>query len=142
MYDNEALVDRDEADGADLNQRQLYVWGFRLDAIQNRFCNVMRSKKMVVDRIAAIVQLDQQAMAWRDSLPASCRPGHPILAPSELYMHVLPIHLQYFNLLRAIHWAAMTFTGSVNPDVLSLRIRSSHILCIDAARSFIKCLNE
>ncbi|KAM5520512.1 NAD(P)-binding protein [Fusarium oxysporum f. sp. phaseoli] len=142
MYDNEVMLECDEADGAEPNRRHLYVWGFSLDTIQNRFCNIMKSKQTVADRLAAIAELDQQAMAWRDSLPVSCRPGHPILAPSELYMHVLLIHLQYFNLLRSIYWAAMTFTSRLNPDVLSLRIRSSHILCVDAARSFIKSLND
>jgi len=125
---------------------QVYTWTCQLNQIQNRFCNIMHSRDTALSRHEAIVKVDDDLMAWKDGLPTSCRPGNLILTSSDRYIHVLLMHLEYFNLQRAIHWAAITlrpaYIATGPTELLTSRIRASERLCVESARSFINELNE
>jgi hypothetical protein len=73
------------------------------------------------------------------------RPDQENLAPRQFYHFVSLLHLKYFNMLRAVHWAALI---SVREDIsavsseVSPRMQSSEAICVTSARSFVKTLNE
>nr|XP_036578627.1 NAD(P)-binding protein [Colletotrichum truncatum]KAF6785922.1 NAD(P)-binding protein [Colletotrichum truncatum] len=119
-------------------------WTYTLSKIQNRFCNIMHSKNHTVSRLKAIAKVDEDLTAWRDAIPATCRPNQPILVPPESYTKVLLLHLDYMNLSRSVHWAVATLTATQAGELpnLGLRIKACETLCLDAARSFIRALND
>lgn len=123
---------------------QIYFWTHQFNKVQNRFCTLMHLKNTAAARLESIVKVDQDLAAWRDALPPVCRPNNMILVSPDKYSNVLLMHLEYFNLLRAIHWAVITLKSSHNgiSERLDYRLRASEALCVEAARSFIKCLNE
>lgn len=123
---------------------QLSAWSYRLFQINNHFCNVLQSKQSVVLRLEGIAQVDRRLVAWRDSIPAAFRPDSIIVVTPERYTHVLLLHLDYSNLLRAVHLAAITMRPALgnNTDRLPRRLQASEVLCLEAARSFVKSLNR
>ena len=125
---------------------QIYSWSYQLNQIQSRFCNIMHSKDTILFRLDAILKVDSDLMVWKEALPTSCRPGNLILASENRYLHVLLMHLEYFNLLRAVHWAVIALrpphAGTGDASAFPSRIRASERLCLDSARSFVKGLNE
>ncbi|KAH7118050.1 fungal-specific transcription factor domain-containing protein [Dactylonectria estremocensis] len=147
-HDGEVVVDGKSDVHSDPSYPTLslvYIWTCQLGQVQNRFCNAMHSRNDGSSRIEALVQLDRELTAWMDSLPTSCRPGYPILSSSDIRLHILLIHLECFNLLRAIHWAVISLRPALTPGVdaekLAARLQASDTLCVEAARSFIKSLN-
>lgn len=123
---------------------QLSAWSYSLNQINNNFCNVLQSKQSVVSRLEGIAQVDRRLVAWRDSIPAAFRPDSIIVVTPERYTHVLLLHLDYSNLLRAVHLAAITLRPALgnNTERLPRRLQASEILCLEAARSFVKSLNR
>jgi hypothetical protein len=134
-------------DGGDVSfpsTPQIQSWIYQLSQIQNRFCNAITSSTFTASKLDSISRIDEALILWRDNLPLTCRPDHPILVDSSKHLLVLFLHLEYFNLLRSVHWAALSLqpclAGSINNP--TSRIRGSEILCVDAARSFIRALNR
>lgn len=123
---------------------QLFAWSYSLSQINNHFCNVLQSKQSVVSRLEGIAQVDRRLVAWRDSIPAAFRPDSVIVVTPERYAHVLLLHLDYSNLLRAVHLAVITMRPAlgINTERLPRRLQASEVLCVDAARSFVKSLNR
>ncbi|KAH6950288.1 fungal-specific transcription factor domain-containing protein [Ilyonectria sp. MPI-CAGE-AT-0026] len=123
---------------------QLYLWRYQFSQIQNDFGNLMNSKETSTSRLELIARVDAALIAWKTSLPSACCPDSLILVSPEKYSHVLLMHLEYFNLLRAVHWTAVSLKHSHvgNTDKFTSRIRASEALCVEAARSFLRRLNE
>lgn len=123
---------------------QLSVWTYGLNQINNHFCNVLQSKQSVVSRLEGIAQVDRRLVAWRDSIPAAFRPDSIIVVTPDRYTHVLLLHLDYANLLRAVHLAVITMRPALghNTERLPRRLQASEVLCVEAARSFVKSLNR
>ncbi|CAH0015634.1 unnamed protein product [Clonostachys rhizophaga] len=119
---------------------QFLTWRFRLNRIQTRFCSAMHSSDTAASRLEAITRADEEMSEWKGDLPTICRPDHHISVSPDRYLQVVLLHLDYFNLLRTIYWAAITL-GSTGSNA-SPRIQASEILCVEAARSFIKTLNN
>lgn len=138
----EASVDGDTYYGP--TSVQLTAWSYSLNQINNHFCNVLQSKQSVVSRLEGIAQVDKRLVAWRDSIPAAFRPDSVIVVTPEWYTHVLLLHLDYSNLLRAVHLAVITMRPALgsNTERLPRRLQASEILCVEAARSFVKSLNR
>lgn len=123
----------------------LYCWRINLAKVQNRLCEVLCRRESVPAKLAALTDIDQGLTTWRDNLPAECRPELEILVHPDLHNFVASLHLEYFNTVRALHWASMTLTPALTGDpkwTCSPRIRRSEVICIAAARSFIKTLIE
>lgn len=122
----------------------MQIWRLYLARMQNRFCNLMHKVDTVKTRLEALGELDAELVRLRDSLPSECRPEQEILVSPDKYSHVLLFHLEYYDLVRSIHWASITQTVISRDDTaeLPIRMRSSEGLCLAAARSFIKTLNE
>lgn len=123
---------------------QLFAWSYSFSQINNHFCNLLQSKQPVVSRLEGIAQVDRRLVAWRDSIPAAFRPDSVIVVRPERYAHVLLLHLDYSNLLRAVHLAVITMRPALgmNTERLPRRLQASEVLCVDAARSFVKSLNR
>lgn len=123
---------------------QLSAWSYSLNQINNHFCNVLQSKQPVVSRLEGIAQVDRRLVAWRDSIPAAFRPDSVVVVTPERYTHVLMLHLDYSNLLRAVHLAVITMRPALgsNNERLPRRLQASDVLCVEAARSFVKNLNR
>ncbi|CAG9948524.1 unnamed protein product [Clonostachys rosea f. rosea IK726] len=135
----------DEIDQSSLNLMQIYGWKYKISQMQNRFCNTMNSADSTDDMIDAIHRIDRELAAWSDALPATCRPKKPILAPIHLRMHILVLHLDYFSLVRSIHWAAISLIAGLTDEHLGqndVSAPDSEALCVDATRSYIRSLNE
>lgn len=123
---------------------QLSAWSYSLNQINNYFCNVLQSKQSVVSRLEGIAQVDKRLVSWRDSIPVAFRPDSIIVVTPERYTHVLLLHLDYSNLLRAVHLAAITMRPALGnyTERLPRRLQASEVLCLEAARSFVKSLNR
>ncbi|VUC23933.1 unnamed protein product [Clonostachys rosea] len=135
----------DDIDQSSPSLMQIYEWKYKISQMQNRFCNTMNSADSTDDMIDAINRIDRDLTAWSDSLPATCRPKRPILAPIHLRLHVLVLHLDYFSLVRSIHWAAISLIAGLTDDHLGqsdVSAPDSEALCVDATRSYIRSLNE
>lgn len=130
---------------ASTSSLDVYRWNVNLSRIRNRYCAVLNRHETVVVRLDTLADLDNALMRWRDEIPLEYRPDQENLAPREAYHLVAFIHLEYFNLLRALHWASVMCVLA-NKDVAashrSPRIRASQSICLEAARSFVKTLNK
>ncbi|RSL39572.1 hypothetical protein CEP53_013960 [Fusarium sp. AF-6] len=148
MYDREEAFAGAGGDKDDLfpGLSQVVTWALQLSQIQTRFCGIMHSRNTVHARLDAIVGIDEDLLAWKGSLPSTCAPGQHILVSPERHLHVVLMHLEYFNLVRAVHWAAITLKPCCGIDGdgswLAPRIQVSEALCVEAARSFVKVLND
>ncbi|RGP72198.1 nad -binding [Fusarium sporotrichioides] len=109
-----------------------------------RFGNAITSRTFVTTKLDSIGRIDEALILWRDTLPITCRPDHPILVEPAKHLLVLFLHLEYYNLLRSVHWAALSLQPSLAGNISNptSRIRGSEVLCIDAARSFLRALNS
>ncbi|CVL05055.1 uncharacterized protein FMAN_13026 [Fusarium mangiferae] len=127
------------------NFSYIYSWIFQIHTFQNRFCNMIQGSESRAWKLSQIAKLDCDLIQWKDSLPVECRPDNLILVSPERYAHILCIHLEYFNMLRSIHWLAMKLASSATGEaqtVMSGRLKASEAICLEAARSLIKALNE
>lgn len=88
--------------------------------------------------------MDKRLVAWRDNIPVAFRPDSVLVVTPERYTHVLLLHLDYSNLLRAVHLAVITMRPALgsNSERLPRRLQASEVLCVEAARSFVKSLNR
>lgn len=123
----------------------VHGWQARLTELCNRFCTINCLCTTTNSRLDALVDLDGALKRWKDQIPAAHQPGHDVVADWDAYMHIAPLHLEYFNLLRAIHWAflmsAWTNIGTVD-ERHRRSLRASDMRCLSAARSFVQTLNR
>lgn len=145
MFNSEACLDEKSVCGDAYygpTFAQLSAWSCGLYQIANYFCNILQSKQPVISRLDGIAQADRRLVAWRDSIPAAFRPDSVIVVAPDRFTHVLLLHLDYANLLRATHLAAITMRPALgnNLDKLPRRLQASEVLCVEAARSFVKGL--
>jgi hypothetical protein len=132
-------------DGTPRPAAEIYYWHVKLAQIENSFCNLFSSAQTVTDRVDEVANLDTALGKWRDEIPMEYRPDQEILADHDMYQHIAMIHLQYFNILRAIHWTLLSSVqhhGFTPNSHSNPRIRSGEAICVASARSFIKILNE
>jgi hypothetical protein len=121
-----------------------YTWRVRLAKIENRLSRLLVSPQSTTARIKGIEQLDSALLQWRNGLSAHLRPEEDFLVDRDTYQFVAVVHLEYFNLLRATHWASINCVRTLHQagESLGTRVRSSEALCLAAARSFVRTLNE
>ncbi|KAK3640143.1 hypothetical protein LTR56_005555 [Elasticomyces elasticus] len=93
--------------------------------------------------------LDSELEAWKDSIPLSFRPEHPIQAAhTPLILHVVCLHFAYYNCLTTIHrmsvhhgyWSNRLSEYAVqglSSRPLNPRVFMSASLCVNAARTSI-----
>lgn len=95
-------------------------------------------------RLDALMHITKELVSWRDTVPSGSRPGDLIQVSPERYTNIMLLHLEYFNLLRAVHWTIISLvpTRSEGSEKLKQQLQSSEALCVEAARYFIKTLNE
>ncbi|KAJ9659582.1 hypothetical protein H2198_002995 [Neophaeococcomyces mojaviensis] len=110
----------------------LYVWRVTLAQIQNRLCSLVNRRETVTVRLDTLADIDQALNKWRDNIPSECRPEQEILVGHDIYQLVALLHLEYFN----------NRNKSLAETHPSPRIRSSEAICLNAARSFVKTLNN
>lgn len=123
----------------------VYAWSARLSQIQHRFCKVTNQASSTVSMLNELGHIDTALLSWCHDIPMDCRPGEEILSPGNIARLLVTLHLDYFHMVRSVHWASLTcahakrnlITSHPNP-----RIRGSEAICLSAARSFIKTLNE
>ncbi|VUC25663.1 unnamed protein product [Clonostachys rosea] len=95
-------------------------------------------------RVQIITELDRDLQQWRNNLPSHLRPEDDFLFDRDTYQFVALLHLEYFNLLRATHWASFNYTRLLRDAdiVLEPRVSSGETLCLAAARSFTRCATD
>ncbi|KAF4856171.1 putative transcriptional regulatory protein [Colletotrichum siamense] len=126
------------------SRAQMSNWWYKLSQIQNQYCAVMQTKHSLVSRLDSISEANQRLAVWKDSLPSSYRPDGTILVSPENYWHVVLLHLEYFNFLRTIHLAGtvLRLSCSAVAHQNSSEYQASEVICVEAARCFIKILNN
>lgn len=114
-----------------------YVWRIRLAKIENQLARLLVSSESTKRRIDTITELDLAFQQWRNDMPSHLRPGDDYLIDRDTYQFVAVAHLEYFNILRAIHWASINCIRSIQDAeiILDPRMGSSEALCLAAARS-------
>lgn len=136
--------DNDTNDGSLQGLPRIYTWMRGLSQIQNRFCHAMHVNSTSAARLDALLRITNELISWKDSVPLECRPGDLILASPELYANIMLIHLEYFNMSRVVHWTILRLRSTLGGwlGVHDQQNRASEMLCVEAARSFIKTLND
>lgn len=125
--------------------RNFFPWIIQLAHVQNQFCGILCRIESVEARLNALAALDEALMNWKDGIPLEFRPEQEILAQHDVLPIVAFLHLEYYNMLRALHWACITSVPS-NASMLKAhpnpRIQSSDVICLSASRQFVKVLYE
>lgn len=123
----------------------VYTWISKLSQIQHRFCNVTNQTSTTSSLLNELGNIDTALLSWCRDVPMDCRPGEEILTPGHTGHLVTSLHLDYFNMVRAVHWASL-ICAQAKKDVLTShpnpRIRGSEAICLSAARSLVKTFNE
>lgn len=123
----------------------IHGWTARLTEHCNRFSTINSLCITTNARLDALNDLDESLMRWKDHLPISHQPGRDVVADWDSYMLIAPLHLEYFNLLRATHWACI-MAISINSEATDERHRRSlqvsEIKCLSASRSFVQTANR
>jgi hypothetical protein len=147
-YDTEAFpIIKQQSNTTDmyLSSTIVFAWKVKLAQIQSHFCGALCRAETGAQRANSLAALDEALMKWRDDIPFEIRPEQEILVNSDSYRPVAILHLDYYNTLRALHWASITSFPMTDPTLkahLNRRMRSSESICLNAARSFVKVLNE
>ncbi|KAK9366632.1 fungal-specific transcription factor domain-containing protein [Lipomyces kononenkoae] len=99
-----------------------------------------------------IGELDKRLLEWRDSIPLQYRPDHEIIEQDPyVLLHVVYMHLAYYNCLIAIHrMSNHHLTGgrprrgavTVSSTPRNPRVLASAALCVQAARATIYLLKH
>lgn len=123
----------------------IHVWSARLTEHCNRFSTITSLCVTTNARLDALADLDAALLHWRDQIPETHRPGRDVVADWDAYVLVAPLHLEYFNLSRALHWSifmSITTNTGVVDERHRPRVRASELTCVSAARSFVQTLNR
>lgn len=147
-YDTEAIQvipQRPDCPNQAVILQNFFPWIIQLAHVQNKFCGILCRIESVEARLDALATLDAALMKWRDAIPLEFRPEQEILAQHDVHPIVAFLHLEYYNMLRALHWACITSVPS-NASILKThpnpRIQASDIICLSASRQFVKVLYE
>ncbi|KAL3481304.1 hypothetical protein BJX99DRAFT_271242 [Aspergillus californicus] len=122
----------------------IHDWHISLAEIASSVVSLLKNSESLFSTLAQIAAIDAQLLAWKDFIPMELRPDQQILADDPLYSLVAMLHLKYHNLMRTIHWIALTLSSQVvGGDVsrLGARVRSSETICVTSARSIVEVLN-
>jgi hypothetical protein len=124
---------------------EVHKWTAKLTEHCNRFITITSLCVSTDARISALIDLDESLLRWRDQIPVAHQPGQDVVTDWNSFILIAPLHLEYFNLVRAIHWASsMAITTSL--DATNDRYRRLHqtskMRCLWAARSFVYTLNR
>jgi hypothetical protein len=109
--------------------------------------------KSELERLKWVGALDKELQQWKDELPISIRPEHPIKCHTKHLMHVIMIHFAYYNCLVAIHRGSVHHGSWINPKKpktvrdaknlsLNPRVFESSSICLTAARQVIGLLHH
>lgn len=123
----------------------VYNWSVKLSQIQHRFSDVTNQASTTTAMLDELGNIDRALLSWCNSIPIDCRPGEEILSSGNTGDLLVSLHLDYFNMMRTVHWASLTCAHAKRNIVTSHpnpRIRGSEAICLSAARSYIKTLNE
>ncbi|TDZ31828.1 hypothetical protein C8035_v000978 [Colletotrichum spinosum] len=123
------------------SRAQMSNWWCKLSQIQNQYCAVTQA---LVSRLEGLSEPTRRLAAWKNRLPSAHRPDGIILVPPENYSHVVLLHLEYFNFLRTVHLAATIMRQSQSgiSDQTTSDLHAGEVICVEAARLFIKILNK
>lgn len=123
----------------------VYNWSVKLSQIQHRFSDVTNQASTTTSMLDELGNIDRALLSWCNDIPIDCRPGEEILSSGNTGDLLVSLHLDYFNMMRTVHWASLTCAHAKRNIVTSHpnpRIRGSEAICLSAARSYIKTLNE
>lgn len=124
---------------------EIHRWSGNLTEHCNRFSTINSLCISTNARLDALTDLDDSLMRWRDQIPVSYQPGQDVVGDWNSFILVAPLHLEYFNLVRAIHWACL-MSIATKPDAIDDRhrrsLRTSDMRCLWAARSFVQTVNR
>lgn len=123
----------------------LYEWNLKLAQIQHKFSNIVSQAGSESTKLVELGKMDTLLISWCAGLPIEARPGEDILVSDDIRHLVVSLHLEYYNMVRSIHWASFN-CAYANKDhkysSLSARIIGSETICLSAARSFVNALNR
>ncbi|KAL4891191.1 fungal-specific transcription factor domain-containing protein [Aspergillus ambiguus] len=142
----EALLAEECPDGCDQEpSSMIYTWHVTLARHVNCLADVIGREKSANERLHCLAELDADLMGWRDAIPLDFRPDQENLAPVQLRHHVTWLHVQFFNVLRTLHWTSTLLSSHIRDRDESLltdsryrRLQSSEAICVASARSLIR----
>ncbi|KAJ5783016.1 hypothetical protein N7457_004790 [Penicillium paradoxum] len=123
----------------------IYVWHVTLACLVNQIADVIGREKCANERLYCLAELDIKLIAWRDAIPLEFRPEQENLAPIQLRHHVSWLYMQFFNVLRTLHWTSMLLIhirDETFPVDRYPRLQSSEAICVASARSLIRTSNS
>lgn len=123
----------------------IHGWRATLTEHCNRFSTINSLCIANNARLDALNDLGEALIRWRDRITPAHRPESSVVDDWESYMLVAPLHLEYFNLMRALHWASfisVTTQRETIDDRHKGSARTSEMRCLSAARSIVQTLNR
>jgi hypothetical protein len=124
---------------------EVHKWTAKLTEHCNRFTTITSLCVSTDARINALIDLDESLLRWRDQIPVAHQPRQDVVTDWSSFILVAPLHLEYFNLVRAIHWACfveITTSLDATDDRYRRLQQTSNMRCLWAARSFVQTLNR
>ncbi|KUL88881.1 hypothetical protein ZTR_03536 [Talaromyces verruculosus] len=123
----------------------VHRWHVELSIIANRFLWLLNRPSTMSSQLEEFSALDEELLQWRDQIPMDARPEQEILVCNELYSTVAWLHVQYFNLMRSLHYISSTVLAKfLEKDICrcAARVRASNSICASSARSLVKIYNK
>jgi hypothetical protein len=128
---------------------QVFSCRVGLAQLQNRLCLVLSRCDTPDARRSALEEIEQGLYAWREAMPAECRPGHEMVPDSPAYVLIASLYLEYFSTVRALYWSSMSCHTTHSNEAQTYQIvdgfrhhSREYTLCLGAARAFVRTLNE
>ncbi|PWY84388.1 hypothetical protein BO83DRAFT_423026 [Aspergillus eucalypticola CBS 122712] len=128
-----------------LPSTMIYTWHVTLACLVNQIADIIGREKAAKERLSCLADLDSQLIAWRDAIPLEFRPEQENIAPVLLRHHVTWLHVQFFHVMRTLHWTSMLLCHQGDETVLTdkyRRLQHSEAICVASARSLIRTSNN
>ncbi|KAF9890635.1 hypothetical protein FE257_005766 [Aspergillus nanangensis] len=122
----------------------IYTWHVTLACLVNQIADIIGREKAANERLYCLADLDSQLIAWRDAIPLDFRPEQENIAPILLRHHVAWLHVQFFNVMRTLHWTSILLCHGDETGLTEKcrRLQYSEAICVASARSLIRTSNS
>ncbi|KAK5048715.1 hypothetical protein LTR84_005807 [Exophiala bonariae] len=121
---------------------QILTHRVALAQIQQKINNVFYAVATARQRLSSLEEADSDLVQWKEELPLEIRPEEHAMLDGDANIDIYMIHLDYFNLLRTIHWSLINhWLRSERSEDVARRLRASESICLGACLTSVRTLN-
>lgn len=118
------------------------AWRAALAQIGQKLNEVFSCKISLGERLSRLETLDVELMQWKDGLSVEFRPEQQTILDDSAHVDIYMLHLDYFNLLRVLHWGLITQRPEIAGKIHGVpRFRASEYICVGACLAMVRSMN-